>query len=298
MAPKVAIVTGSNSGIGKETARALVGRGFHVVLACRSKDKADAAIAQIASQEKIDKAADSMTFIQLDTSKFASVKAFAKSFLAKFDRLDVLVHNAGTGYLVREQRVTEDNLEGFFQSNYLGPFLLSKLLLDTIKKSSGRVVCLSSIEHWEGSYDFERASQKTGEQSYPTSKLMMMLHAFELQRRHGIKAVAVNPGGVQSNIWWYLRGWRKTVFEFISNLVLLTSEQGCQTSVEAATSESLPSGPVYLSPYKQIGLCPHRSDYVNFYHGPNQAQPDPRAYNEAAWTKLWEFSEEKIRPFL
>jgi len=298
MAPsKVAVVTGSNSGIGKETARELVGKGFHVVLACRSKDKAETAIAHIALMQKLDKAEDHMTFLPLDTANFSSVKAFAKSFLGKFDRLDVLVHNAGTGYLVRENRVTEDKLEGFFQTNYLGPFLLSKLLLDVLKKSSGRVVCVTSIEHWEGSYDFEKATQKTGPVSYPTSKLMMCLHAFELRRRHGITAVAVNPGGVQSNIWWYLRGWRKTVYEFVSNLVLLTSEQGCKTSVHAATAETLPDGPVYLSPYKQMGLCPHRSDYLNFYNGPNEAQADPRVYNEAVWKQLWEFSD-KVRPFL
>ncbi|CAK0883540.1 unnamed protein product [Prorocentrum cordatum] len=190
---KVAVVTGSNSGIGKESARQLVARGFHVVLACRSQDKADAAAAEIGVLERVE-AKTAMTVMLLDTSKMASVKAFAAAFLAKFDRLDVLVHNAGTGYVVRDLRTTEDGLEAFFQTNYLGPFLLSKLLLEVIKKSSGRVVCVSSIEHWEGSYDFAKATAKTGGQSYPTSKLMLTLHAFELRKRHGVLAVAANPG--------------------------------------------------------------------------------------------------------
>merc|ERR1711966_85485 len=103
-----------------------------------------AAAAEIALLEKVE-ADKRMTVIPLDTSKFASVRAFAAAFLAKFDRLDVLIHNAGTGYVVRDQRITEDGLEAFFQTNYLGPFLLSKLLLDTIKRSNGRVVCVSSI---------------------------------------------------------------------------------------------------------------------------------------------------------
>jgi NAD(P)-dependent dehydrogenase (short-subunit alcohol dehydrogenase family) len=294
---KIAIVTGSSSGIGQESARELAAKGFHVVFACRTESKAEAAIADAAVREKLDAKA-SMSFIQLDTSSMKSVKAFAATFLEKFDRLDVLVHNAGTGYLIKKDRVTEDGLEGFFQTNYLGPFLLTKLLLDILKKSNGRVLCLSSIEHWEGSYDFEKVSQKTGVQSYATTKLMIMLHAYELRKRHGITAVAVNPGGVKSNIWWYMRGWRKTVFNAISNAVLLTTRQGCQSTVYGATVAELPPGPVYLSPYKQNGLCPHRSDYVNFYHGPNVAKPDPKALREEKWAELWEFSEKAIKPFL
>merc|ERR1711988_1376858 len=109
----------------------------------------------------------------------------------------------------------EDGFEAFFATNYLGPFLLTKLLLEIIKKSGGRVVNVTSIEHWEGSYDFEKVTQKTGEKSYATSKLMMMLMAFELCKREGIQAVAVNPGAVYSGIWWYLRGWMKTLYSLI-----------------------------------------------------------------------------------
>jgi NAD(P)-dependent dehydrogenase (short-subunit alcohol dehydrogenase family) len=297
---KVAIVTGSNSGIGKESARQLVAKGFHVVLACRSQDKADAAAAEIGVLERVE-AKTAMTVMLLDTSKMASVKAFAAAFLAKFSRLDVLVHNAGSGYFPRDLRTTEDGLEAFFQTNYLGPFLLSKLLLDMLKKCNGRVVCVSSIEHWEGSYEFQKATAKTGAQSYPTSKLMLTLHAFELRKRHGVLAVAANPGGVSSDIWRFLRGWKKTVFEtIVAPTVLLTPQQGCQTTVHAATAaaESFADGPVYLSPYRQWSVCPRRSDFLNFYSGPAQASTDPLALDEAKWSELWEFSEEKVKPFL
>mmetsp|Transcript_124586 Transcript_124586/g.265721 ORF Transcript_124586/g.265721 Transcript_124586/m.265721 type:complete len:303 (-) Transcript_124586:95-1003(-) len=294
---KVAIVTGSSSGIGKETTRELVKKGFHVVLACRNKDKTDAVIAQIALLDRLE-AKDCMTFLQLDTSSMASVKAFAAAFLKQFDRLDVLVHNAGTGYVLKENRTTGDGLEAFFQTNYLGPFMLSSLLLDILKKSGGRVVCVTSIEHWDGSYDFERVVKKTTALSYSTSKLMMLLHAFELRRRHGIPAAAVNPGGVKSGIWWYLRGWKKSIFEALAGLVLLSENQGCQTTVEAATCEALGEGAVYLTPYKQWGLCPHRSDYINLYHGPNLAMADDRAYNQVHWKELWDWSETKLAPFL
>lgn len=291
---KIAVVTGSSSGIGKEAARDLASKGFHVVFACRNQAKAEEAMRLAEASVPGAK----LTFLQLDTGKMKSVKAFASAYLEKFDRLDVLVHNAGSGYFLSKDRVTEDGLEAFFQTNYLGPFLLTKLFLDLLKQSQGRVVCVSSIEHWEGSYDFEKVTQKTGGQSYATSKLMQMLLAFELCRRHGIAAAAVNPGGVMSGIWWYLRGIKKTIWDIVAPLFLLTVQQGCQTIVHAATVEHLPAGPVYYTPYKQWKWCPYHSDIVNFYNGPTLGMADPKVYREELWSKLWDFSEEKVKPFL
>jgi retinol dehydrogenase 12 len=294
MSGKVAIVTGSNSGVGRETAAELAGKGYTVIFACRSKERAEEAIKYVKSLHPGSKT----EFIQLDTGKMKTVKAFASTFSSKYDRLDVLVHNAGRGYFTKEERTTEDGLEAFFQTNYLGGFLLTKLLLDLLKKSNGRVICVSSIEHWEGSYDFPKVTQKTGALSYATSKLMLMLFAFELARREGIQAAAVNPGGVLSGIWWYLRGWKAKLWNIIAPLILLSCQQGCQTSVHAATVDSLPSKPTYFSPYRQWSWCPKLSDTINFYAGPVLARPDPRVYKEDNWIKLWEFSEEQIKPFL
>jgi len=289
----VAVITGSSSGIGKEAARDLAAKGFHVVYACRNQEKAELAMKYAAEVPGA-----KMTFLQLDTGKMKSVKQFASAFMEKFDRLDVLVHNAGCGYFVSKERVTEDGLEAFFATNYLGPFLLTKLFLELLKKSNGRVVCVTSIEHWEGSYDFERTSQKTGSKSYSTSKLMQMLLAFELVRRHSIAAVAVNPGGVMSGIWWYLRGFKKVLWDFFAPMFLLTVKQGCQTIAHAASVENLPSGPVYYTPYKQKKWCPYHSDLLGFYNGPTLGSPDPKVYREEQWSKLWDFSEEQIKPFL
>merc|ERR1712232_1462344 len=177
-----------------------------------------------------------------------------------------------------------------------GPFLLTKLLLDVLKKTKGRVVNVTSIEHWEGSYDFEKVTKGTGGKSYATS-LMMMLFAFELCARHGLETAAVNPGGVFTGIWWYLRGFKKTLWSWFAPLILLTAKQGCQTTVHAATAESLPSGPLYYSPYKQRSWCPYYSDMLGFFNGATMATADPRAYKKEQWAKLWEFSEEKIKPF-
>eukprot|EP00415_Alexandrium_ostenfeldii_P002631 UN2631 len=170
--------------------------------------------------------------------------------------------------------------------------------MDLLKKSQGRVVTVTSIEHWEGSYNFEKAAEKTTAQSYPTSKLMQMLFAFELFKRHQIPAAAVNPGAVNSGIWWYLRGIKKTLWDLFAPLILLTTQQGCQTIVHAATVDSLPAGPVYYTPYKQWGWCPCKSDTVNFFNGPTLGKPDPKVYREEYWSKLWDFAEEKVKPFL
>jgi len=290
---KVAVVTGSSNGIGLEAARELALKGFHVVFACRNQAKTEPLMRSL--EEQVEGA--QLTFIQLDTGKMKSVKAFAAAYQAKFDRLDVLVHNAGSGYFKSSERITEDGLEAFFQTNYLGPFLLTKLFLDLLKSSHGRVVCVSSIEHWEGSYDFEKVAEKTCSKSYATSKLMQMLFAFELQKRHGLMAAAVNPGAVMSGIWWYLRGWKAALWNFFAPLLLLTTSQGCQTIVHAATAPEY-CGPTYFTPYRQTRWCPFYSDMIGFFNGPTSGQACPKAYNEDEWKKLWELSEEAIRPFL
>mmetsp|Transcript_619 Transcript_619/g.853 ORF Transcript_619/g.853 Transcript_619/m.853 type:complete len:251 (-) Transcript_619:98-850(-) len=237
------------------------------------------------------------TFLELDTGKMKSVKAFSQAFLAKFDRLDVLVNNAGCGYFLKDQRTTEDGLEAFFATNYLGAFLLAKLLKDVLKRSGGRVVNVTSIEHWEGSYDFEKVTRKTGALSYSTSKLMLMLMAFGLTQREGIPAAAVNPGGVLSGIWWYLRGWKKKVWDFVAPMILLSPNQGAQTTVYAATAETLPEM-AYFSPYKQRPWCRYYSDMIGPYYGPTLAVGCPQAYKKETWDKLWDFSEKQVKPFL
>jgi retinol dehydrogenase-12 len=291
---KVAVVTGANGGIGQEASADLAAQGFHVVFACRNKERAEKSMAYVAKTAPDAK----LTFLQLDTGSMKSVKAFDTEFKSKFDRLDVLVNNAGSGYFVKDQRTTEDGLEAFFATNYLGPFLLTKLLKEMIKKSGGRVVNVTSIEHWEGSYDFEKVTAKTGGQSYATSKLMMMLMAFELCRREGIQAVAVNPGGVMSGIWWYMRGWKKTLWNIIAPLILLTVKQGSATIVAAATQEDLPTKSCYMSPYKPRSWCPYYSDLLGAFNGATVRTGCPKAYDEEMWKKLWDFSEEKVKPFL
>merc|ERR1712008_325690 len=89
-------------------------------------------------------------------------------------------------------------------------------------------------------------------------------------------------------IWWYLRGFKKVLWDFFAPMFLLTVKQGCQTIVHAATVENLPSGPVYYTPYKQKKWCPYHSDTIGFYNGPTLGSPDPKVYREDQWSKLWD----------
>lgn len=289
---KVAIVTGSSSGIGLEAAADLAAKGYNVVYACRNKEKAEAAIA-----EAVKRCPSAKTeFMQLDTASMDSVKEFAKTFLAKYDRLDVLINNAGCGYFKSSDRTTKDGLEAFFATNYAGPWILTNKLLELLKKSSGRVVNVTSIEHWEGSYNFEKVVEKTGANSYATSKLMMMLMAWELNN-HGVKGIAVSPGAVNSGIWWYLRGIKKFFYKIMLALFFLTPKQGSEPLVFAATQEDLPSN-CYVTPYKQRGWCPYYSDMLGPFNGPTVGKPCPKATKNGEAKKLWDFTAEKLKKFM
>lgn len=303
MSGKVAVITGCNTGIGKETARELHAQGYKVILACRSKEKAESAIAEIASTNKADDGADRLVFFApFDTSSLAIVKEFCENFVKTYTRLDALILNAGTGYLKREDRITKDGFEGVFQINYLSHFLTTVYLSPLLQKTPGsRLVSLTSVEHRvvDGKCDWEKLTKKTtSAMSYPSSKLAILFLAYELQRRTGIQTAAANPGFVGSDIWRYLRGWKRNLQGFLNKTVALTPQQGCQTSVWAATSADLPKGPVYVSPYHVYDCCPRAWDSVNVFAGPTVCQSSKSSYNTTEAAKLWDFSISTLKGFL
>ncbi len=164
--PSIAIVTGSNTGVGFETAKGLVQRGYHVILACRSRQKGEDAadkinqlLATISNGDGDDYSttAGKAIFLQpIDLTSFASIRSFCKAFSEQYDSLNVLVNNAGIN---SEGEVTEDKLEICFQSNFVSHFLLTKMLIPSLLKAenvyknsgfgreAGRVVNLSSVTH-------------------------------------------------------------------------------------------------------------------------------------------------------
>ena len=145
MAGKVCIVTGSNTGIGKETARGLASLGATVVMGCRDSDKSRAARDDLSSST----GRNDVTLIPLDLASKAAIRDFAAEFRKRFDRLDVLVNNAGVSQTRRT--TTTDGFEGDFGVNHLGTFLLTHELLELLERSApSRVVVVSSRLHARG----------------------------------------------------------------------------------------------------------------------------------------------------
>jgi NAD(P)-dependent dehydrogenase (short-subunit alcohol dehydrogenase family) len=200
---RVAIVTGANSGVGLETARGLAGAGATVVMTARNEAKGRAAIDDVASSTGADP--ERLVLGELDLASYASVRAFAAWFLDRFDRLDVLVLNAGG--IVGDRRETVDGNEWMFGVNHLGHFLLADLLRERLVASApSRVVVLSSIAHrWAlGGLRFDDLQSTRSFRSgtvYGRSKLANALFASEFAARladDGVAVNAVHPGSINS----------------------------------------------------------------------------------------------------
>ena len=199
---KLAIVTGSNTGIGFETAQALVNSGFDVILACRSRDKALQAIDRI-HQQRTSIEGKALFLCPLDLSSLESVKEFSDAVKARYSQVHVLVNNAGRNS--SPQDASCNGLNVCFQTNFLGHFLLTNELLDCLQ--GGRVVNLASVMHHfcahNESHDqdyWRECATSTEESYYAPSKLAAILFTLELNRRYTasrrIRSMAVNPGAV------------------------------------------------------------------------------------------------------
>jgi NAD(P)-dependent dehydrogenase (short-subunit alcohol dehydrogenase family) len=228
------LITGANSGIGKETARALAGRGGRVFLACRSQESGRRAIDEIAGETR----SRSLELLSLDLGDLESVRRCAEAFLATGEPLHVLINNAG---VAGARGMTASGFERAFGTNHVGPFLLTSLLLDHLRASApARIVNVASVAHYEApGIDWEAARRPTqsftGMREYRVSKLANVLHAQELARRlegSGVTTYALHPGVIASDIWrrvpWPIRPLMKRRMD--------TPEQGARTSLYCATA--------------------------------------------------------------
>lgn len=230
------VITGANSGIGKETARSLAALGYTVIMACRDPGRAEAARRDIMATSGSDK----VTAMPVDLSSLDSVRAFAAAFAERFDRLDVLINNAGLICLTK--RLTEDGFEMQFGVNHLGHFLLTRLLLPQIKLADhARIVNVSSMMHRIGKIDFDSFTgmKRYGPmKAYGQSKLANVLFTRELARRFaddGISAFCLHPGAVATNIAG--RGLiRRSLYRLVGGL---SPERGARTSVYLATEPGI-----------------------------------------------------------
>ncbi|OQR83746.1 short-chain dehydrogenase [Achlya hypogyna] len=245
---KVAVVTGANSGIGLETARQLAQMGAHVVFACRSKERAEEAMDSV----RVSSGSKKLEFMPLDVSSLASVREFAAAFLKTNRPLDILINNAGVNNYYRKETV--DGFEAMFGTNFLGPFLLTNLLLPALLKAEeGRVVNVGScVMKWARSIPFEDLNSKTkygtGQGVYNWTKWANYLFTLELHRRYADTVLTVNcahPGLVISNMQKNMHPLLDKIanlFNWVRPFLQQTGEQGAYTPVFAATCRHLTGG--------------------------------------------------------
>ena len=206
---KTVIITGGNTGIGKETAFDLARRGAKIILACRDEKRASEAVYDI----KRSTGNENISFKKLDLASLASVRIFCEQVLQEEERIDVLIANAGV--MFPPYQITEDGFELSFAVNHLGHFLLTMLLLDKIKATCpSRIIILSSLAHFAGYLDFEDMMWKkryNAHLAYCRSKLANVMFARELAKRlsgSGVTVYAIHPGSVNTELTRHmLSGW-------------------------------------------------------------------------------------------
>lgn len=259
---KVALVTGSTSGLGREVALRLGAMGYRVVVHGRNRERGEEVVRQIEAE-----GTGSARFYRADFASFAEVRDFAERVLADYDRLDLLVNNAGIGSAPAERLVSEDGHELRFQVNYLAHFLLTHLLLDRVVESApSRIVNVSSLA--QRPIDFENVMLEegfSGGRAYAQSKLAQVMFTLDLAEALEGRGVIVNslhpatymPTGMVRRMGAEPRS---------------TIDEGADAVMQLVTAEDLGSG--------------------GFFRGLERSRANAQAYDEEARARLRALSEE------
>jgi NAD(P)-dependent dehydrogenase (short-subunit alcohol dehydrogenase family) len=282
----VAIVTGSNTGLGYDTARVLAARGARVVMAVRDTAKGDAAAARI---RELSKGAE-VTVHELDLGSLASVRAAAAELAAAHPRIDLLINNAGVMYPPKQN--TADGFELQFGTNHLGHFALTGLLLKNLLGVDGsRVVAVASIAHnIRAKIDFADLQWETRRYdrvaSYGQSKLANLMFTYDLQRRLAAAkaktiAVAAHPGVAATELVRHVPGAGLPGVSWLSGRLLNTSELGALPTLRAATDPAVRGGQYY---------GPDGFRELRGY--PKLVTSNAQSHDTAAQERLWTVSEE------
>ncbi|XP_051891498.1 dehydrogenase/reductase SDR family member 13-like isoform X1 [Pristis pectinata] len=271
---KTAIVTGANTGLGKATALDLARRGARVILACRSKERAEPAVFDIRKKS----GNNQVIFMHLDLASLKSVRAFAETFLQSEPQLHLLINNAGTGSI----GLTADGFNMAWGVNHLGHFLLTNLLLNRLKQCTpSRIIIISSLTYCMGKIDFSNLNTPgegfvSGLRNYSFSKLCSTLFARELANRlegTNVTSYAVHPGFVFTEAFRELGLLIKLVFVPIGFLFFRTPTDGAQTAIYCAVQEGI-------------------EKFSGRYFADCEVQKVfPHARDDAVARKVWEISE-------
>ncbi|XP_024138416.1 retinol dehydrogenase 12 [Oryzias melastigma] len=277
---KTVLITGANTGIGKETAVDLAQRGARVIMACRDMDRANKAAEDVRKRS----GNGNVVVKKLDLASLESVRQLSKEVLASEERLDILINNAGI--MSCPQWKTEDGFEMQFGVNHLGHFLLTNSLLDLLKKSTpSRIVNVSSLAHEKGKIYFDDINLEKDYhpwKSYRQSKLANVLFTRELAKRlqgTGVTTYSLHPGVIKTELGRHFMPtislWKRVLFKPFS-FFIKSASQGAQTTIYCAVEEKLQN---------ESGL---------YYSDCAPKTAAPQALDDEAAKRLWDVSASMV----
>lgn len=273
MEGRVCMITGANSGIGKATAQGLAELGATVVMVCRDRERGESALTEISQGS----GNSSISLLVADLASQKSIRQLAKEFTDTHPKLHVLINNAGV--LLTKRTLTEDNIEITFAVNHLAPFLLTNLLLNTLKASApSRIVTVSSDAHQGAQINFDDLQGEkhySGFEAYSQSKLANILFTYELAKHLDTPKLTANclhPGVIRTNLGRHQHSILfRAGYRFVS-LFFSSPAKGSQTVVYLASSPDV--------------------EGVNgkYFFKKKEKKSSAESYDEAAAQKLWEIS--------
>lgn len=282
MKNKICVVTGSNSGIGKETTKSLAMMDATVVMVVRDQKRGEKAQKEIVEQT----GNNNIHLMTCDLSSMASIRQFSGEFKKRYSRLDVLINNAGAVFTRRE--LTPEGFERTFAVNYLGPFLLTHELMDLLKSSApSRIINVSSGLAKNGKVDIDnlQSEKPRGEKghshsrspAYDNAKLMVILFTYELARQlqnTGVTANVLMPGFAATNLGRNSGSLASSILFKMVRPMQISAKKASETSVYLASSEEMKniSGRCFAKK-KEVTTC-------------------PIAYDETLQKQLWTKTEE------
>lgn len=276
---KVAIVTGSSSGIGYETARALAQKDATVIIAVRNIEKGNNAANKIRAEHSN----TDVYVLEIDLASLESIKAFAKTFKEKFNKLDLLINNAGV--MIPPYSKTEDGFELQFGTNHLGHFALTGLVIDLLKQTEdSRIVNVASAAHKAGNLNFDDLNWEKRKykawKAYGDSKISNLYFTYELKRKFekhniNIRVTAAHPGWTATELQRH-----NGFFRFLNPIFAMEQWQGALPTLRAATDENAESGD-YFGP----------DGWKEWKGYPVKVESNKLSHDESIAKKLWEVSE-------
>jgi NAD(P)-dependent dehydrogenase (short-subunit alcohol dehydrogenase family) len=280
---KVCMITGANSGIGKRAALQLAEKGATVVMVCRNQERGEAALTEIKEQS----GNESVDLLLCDLSSQKSIRDLVKNFERSYDNLHVLINNAANfDYTLKKPVLTEEGIEVIFATNHVGPFLLTTLLLDTMKRSApSRIITIASkglIMYPRLTIEFDNLNGEkkfSYQHAYYHSKLAQIMFTYELARRLKGTGVTVNCIRV-TNVKIDLErvtGRFRSIYR-IKRFFGITPEEMAKT-------------------YAYVSMSPEVEGVTGKYfdeHGKG-VKSSKRSYDQDVWKKLWDVTEGLIK---